>query len=128
MKFHTVFDVLGYILSITVSRENCLRKRSEYLIILLLYAKWCDILGGKKANTPNRVFIAFDLGETNVYLGGNIGGAGKLKQKIQKERFQWLKDSGLDLGEDPEASPMSSKGGQGYGHCSETIPLVVKML
>lgn len=87
MKFHTVFDVLGYYLSIIVSRENCLRKRSEYLLILLLYAKWCDILGGKKANTPNRVFTAFDLGETNVYLGGNIGGAGKLKQKIQKREI-----------------------------------------
>lgn len=128
MKFHTVFDIIGYILSIIVSRKNCLRKRSEYFLILLVYTNWCHALGGKKANIPNRLFIAFDPGESNVYLGGNIGGAGKLKQEIQKERFQWLKDSGLDLGEDSEASPMSSKGGQGYGHCSETIPLVVKML
>lgn len=35
--------------------------------------------GGKKGNTPNRVFIAFDLGETNVHLGGNIEEEGNLK-------------------------------------------------
>ena len=128
MKFHTVFDILGFILLIIVRRENWLRKRSEYFLILLVYINWCHALGGKKANIPNRLFIAFDPAESNVYLGRNIGGAKKLKQEIQKERLQWLKDSGLDLGEDPEASPLSSKGGQGYGRCSETIPLVVKML
>lgn len=52
------------------------------------------------AKTPNIVFIAFDLVEHRVYLGGDIGGgegaAGKLKQVIQKERLQLLKDSGED--------------------------------
>lgn len=68
---------------------------------------------GRKETSPNRVFIAFDLGETNVYLGGDIGEAGKLKGRtIQKEKFQWLKDSGLDLGENATPSLMESKGGQ----------------
>lgn len=128
MKFHTIYDVLGYILSVILSKENRLREKVEFSKILFLYAQWCYILGGKEKNIPNRVFIAFDLGETKIYLGGNIGGAGKLKSKIQRERFQWLNDSGLNLGEDAEASPMSLVGGEGYGHCSETIPLVVKML
>lgn len=66
-------------------------------------------LGGKKGNIPNRMFIAFDLVETNIYLGGDIGEAGKLKGTIQKEKFQWLKNSGLDLGENAMPSLMESK-------------------
>lgn len=94
-------------------------------MLLALYAKWCHTLGGKITNAPNRVFISFDPLDTSVFLGANIGGAGKLKVAIQQERFQWLKESGLTLG---NASPMQAKGGQGFGHCSETIPLTVMML
>lgn len=69
-------------------------------------------LGGKKGDIPNRMFIAFDPVETNVYLGGDIGEAGKLMGTIQKEKFQWLKNSGLDLGENAMPSLMESKGKQ----------------
>lgn len=58
---------------------HCLRKGSKYLIITIVIRKVVSHCGGKKGNTPNRVFIAFDLGETNVHLGGNIGEAGNLK-------------------------------------------------
>lgn len=66
-------------------------------------------LGG---DIPNRMFIAFEPVETNVYPGGDIGEAGKLMGTIQKEKFQWLKNSGLDLGENAMPSLMESKGKQ----------------
>ncbi len=52
------------------------------------------------------MFIALDPLETNVYLGGDIGEAGKLKGTIQKEKFQWPKNLGLDLGENAMPSLM----------------------
>lgn len=54
MKFHTIYDVLGYILSVILSEENRLREKVEFSKILFLYAQWCYILGGKGKNIPNR--------------------------------------------------------------------------
>lgn len=133
VKLHSVFDILGYILSTIINNQKLPRERPECLLLLALYSSWCHTLEGKLDNVHNKVFIAFGpVFEPCIYLGANIGGAGKLKQSIQVERCQWLKEAlkeaGLDLAYDAGTSPMASQSGQCFGHCSETIALTVKML
>lgn len=48
-------------------------------------------LRGKLPNAPNRVFITLDPLDTSVFLGGNIRGAGRLKEAIQQESSNSLK-------------------------------------
>lgn len=102
------------------------RERLECLLLLALYSKWCYTLGGKKQNVPNKLFIAFGPHfDTCVYLSANIGGAGELKSSIQEERFQWLKNEGMNRWLNATDSPMGRKNGQRVGHCSETVALTV---
>lgn len=77
----------------------------------------------KPASSPNELDIA---------LGSNIGGPGIYEDAIQVSNWNWMKtQSRLNLGTDPGRSivrPNPNGVGQLFGHCAETIPLVIKLL
>lgn len=128
--------------------------REDYFAPLVsVFSKNLVNLAGNLAKAPNKAFITFNdvpfekksvmssfdvpqavaspPTELDVALGANIGATGKLKTQIQEARWVWMKEEGrLDLGPIPGVSvirkTLGAKG-QLFGHCAETIPLVVHL-
>ena len=71
--------------------------------------------------------------ELDTALGATIGRADReVKKAIQEVRWQYLKEEGdFDVGDAPNMSLKrlvdGEEGGQLYGHCAETLPLVVRL-
>ena len=128
--------------------------REDYFAPLVsVFSKNLVNLAGHPAMAPNRAFIAFkdvpfeekpvllsfDVSQAvnsppndlDIALGANIGAAGEYKTVIQQARWYWMREEGeLDLGPSPDLSVMrQTLGGRGqlFGHCAETIPLIVHL-
>lgn len=128
--------------------------REDYFVPLVsVFGKNLVNLAGNLAMAPNRAFIAFNdvlfekkpimlsfdvpqavaspPTDLDVALGAKVGGAGELKTVIQEARWFWMKKEGkLDLGPSPDVSGIRKTlgaRGQLFGHCAETIPLIVHL-
>lgn len=149
----SVYDCLGYVLS-TMGTAPVGATREDYFAPLVsVFGKNLINLAGNVKMAPNRAFVAyndvpfeekslilsFDVPQEihspptdlDVALGANIGAAGPLKTIIQEARWYWMRDEGkLDLGPNLEQSVLrQTVGAQGqlFGHCAETIPLIVHL-
>ncbi|KAL9103546.1 MAG: hypothetical protein Q9163_001424 [Psora crenata] len=151
--FFSVYDCLAYVFSSMGTAEPGASREDYFAPLVSVFSKNLLNLAGDLAMAPNRAFIAFnDLPfekkpvmlsfdvpqafaspptDLDVALGANIGGAGELKSLIQEARWFWMKEEGiLDLGPSPDVSVIrKTLGTQGqlFGHCAETIPLIVHL-
>jgi hypothetical protein len=151
--FFSVFDTFGYVMSLIGTAPQDASRENYFLPLAATFSKNLINLGGTINQTPNRAFIAFNdrlvepreilfsidindvsepsRNELDVALGANIGGANQFKSAIQEMRFYWMREEGrLDLGANPNLSLVRKTldgRGQLFGHCAETIPLVIQL-
>ena len=149
----SVYDCLGYVLSV-MGTAPVGATREDYLAPLVsVFSKNLINLAGNAKMALNRAFLAyndiplrekplilsFDVppetrsppSDLDVALGANISATRRLKTAIQEARWAWMKEEGkLDLGPNPEVSVVRQTVGaygQLFGHCAETIPLIIHL-
>ena len=153
-RYYGIYDSLAYLVSLMGTAPLSATREDYYLPLLATYTKWCVSLAGNLERAPRRTFIAYNdrsfeqsqilisidvpeevespPSDLDVALGATIGGAGAYKDAIQVNNWNWMKTQGkLDLGMNPNQSIIRQEPnelGQLFGHCAETIPLVVKLL
>ena len=153
----SVFDCLGYVLSLMGAAPAGATREDYFLPLLSFFSRNLINLGGNWKQTPRRAFIAYNdlpilenrgvllscdselprpdpsapFSELDIALGATIAGPKDLKPRIQEARWAWMKEEGkLDLGPASDQSikrPAGEERGQLFGHCAETIPLVIKL-
>ncbi len=152
---NTVFDVLGWLLSVCSEPPANATDRTYYLPLISLFGRWCRVLGGE-VNTPPMVHIAWFKGKSGkmlVLLGSTIGVIDTpLRQSaVERERqselialhFEPKKADGQLVKADKyicrkgeivneffKVSPQANakdwvKSGRGYGICAETFFYIV---
>ncbi|KAG1720008.1 hypothetical protein EDB19DRAFT_1779732 [Suillus lakei] len=123
----TVFDLVGFIFSVTGGIAADATPANYYYPLVILYCKWCRTLAGDNAGKePGMVQITwFTQGETKrVCLGGNLDKPKNVRKEAARiRRFDMLVSNGLALGSEKNTSYVDV-GGQLIGHCAETFPVL----
>ena len=151
--FCSPYDCFGYICSILGTAPIGASRENYFAPFLWFFSKGLVALAGGVKWAPNRAFISFkdvpfaekpvmlcfDVpqevhvppSDLEVALGANIGGAPTMKAMVQEARWYWMKEQGgLDIvGSTPNQSILrdNTSRGQLFGHCAETIPLIVHL-
>ena len=152
---NTVFDVLGWLLSVCSEPPTNATDRTYYLPLLSLFGRWCRLLG-REVNTPPMVHIAWFKGKSGkmlVLLGSTIGSIDvPLRQSaVERERQselialhfkprdeegqlvkadKYICRAGEIVNELFKLNPQENaeewvKNGNGYGICAETFFYIV---
>ena len=147
----SVYDGYGYLLSNLGIESGDATQENYFGLLLGAYSQNLVALGGSVKMAPSRasltwkenlfgekpILLTFDPPQTistpptdyEIALGASIGAAGDLKNVIQQARWTWMvNNGGLNLGPSPDLSLIRTVArgrGQLFGHCAETIPLIV---
>ncbi|KAL8789007.1 MAG: hypothetical protein Q9195_007027 [Heterodermia aff. obscurata] len=134
---NTVFDMLGWLLSVTNIPADSAQPRTWYLQLLALYAKWCIVLAGNQSGIPPMVHISWFPGAKSqkvVLLGSTIGRIPELNwaepapktasfkaMTIINERQRYMADAGFVPQQGQEVDIRRAVNGKGFGICAETF-------
>ena len=131
---NTVFDMLGWLLSVTNIPAAGAEPRTWYLQLLTLYARWCIVLAGNKDGIPPMVHISWFPGAKSpkvVLLGSTIGKIPDITRgpktasfkamTIINERQRYMTEAGFVSQKGQEVDIKNAVDGKGFGICAETF-------
>ncbi|KAG2365626.1 hypothetical protein BDR07DRAFT_1549141 [Suillus spraguei] len=128
-KFETLFDLVGWIFSVTGLIPDDATAADYYHPLVILYGQWCQTLLGKKDKQPQVVQITWFTQESikRVCLGSSLDKPKKARKDSARENI--LVPTGLAKEDERNKSYMPGDEGQLIGHCAETFPaLLIKLL
>jgi hypothetical protein len=130
-ELETLFDLVGWIFSVTGQIPKDATAANYYYPLVILYCQWCRTLSANSKKEPQMVQITwFSQGSTKrVCIGSNLDKPKKpRKDAARTKRFDRLLKDDLAR-EDERQKSYVGDGGQLIGHCAETFPaLFIKSL
>jgi len=147
ITLYTVYDLLGYLLSVIGPAPVEATRENYYIPLLAAYSKQCSEFAGNIKRAPYMTQITYfdklaeetpallsidvpdDLSKApdlNTALGASIGGPPQIKRAVQEARYTFIQTySGVTL-PGPDVSLIDGiPKGQRFGHCAETYPLTL---
>ncbi|KAG1818749.1 uncharacterized protein BJ212DRAFT_108258 [Suillus subaureus] len=130
-ELETLFDLVGWIFSVTGQTPNNATSANYYYPLVILYCQWCRTLCANEKKEPQMVQITwFPEGSTKrVCLGSNLDKPKRTRKDAARiKRFDRLLKDNLAKEDEREKSYVGD-GGQLIGHCAESFPaLFIKSL
>ena len=142
MKFYSIFDTLGYLMTVAGPAPE-LADKDNYLVPMAhLFCRWSTELAAGKPPTmgsivhvPSKKFgiLSVDIEEgiettPNLALSTSLPQGGKnTRSTVQGDRLEQLESFGFDVKKYPNqrAPEWTGATGQCFGHCAETDPLIM---
>lgn len=137
LSLYTVFDVLGWMLSILNPAPFGATYENFYQPALVFYVRLCGLVTGNIEKAPNTNHITVFQPPTqddnlllssntfNLALGSVIGPTSPLKEDVRLERIKLLEGlPGMHIPASHRAPSMTGSYAK-IGHCCETYPLII---
>ncbi|KAL9126399.1 MAG: hypothetical protein Q9217_004544 [Psora testacea] len=143
MKFYSIFDTLGYLMTVAGPAPQLADKENYLVPMGQLFCRWSTELArgskpptmGSIVHVPSMQFgiLSVDIEDEiettpNLALSASLSkGSTKLRTTVQGDRLEQLEWFGFEVKKymNQRAPGWNRDGGQCFGHCAETDPLIM---